>query len=147
MSEHSIHAAAGTTLRLLTAGTYCDRDILITTDAQAGSGSTQILDANASSTRTTMSITGLSAQPKAFMLLAAASFSVNSNPGYVLSVLYDGATTHGVYTVRSGYTSSYTYTSTYSTTAITWSYADGTLSFSANGANFRSGAYKFLFVL
>ncbi|MBR4888286.1 MAG: hypothetical protein IKU17_03995 [Clostridia bacterium] len=146
MSEHNIHVSAGESLRLLTAGTYCDRDILITTDASGGAAA-QVFDAAATGTRATLSVTGLPSQPKAFSLLPASDFSVNSNPGYVLSVLYDGATTHGVYTVRSGYSPSYTYTATYSTEAITWNYSDGTLLLSVSGANFRSGAYKFLFVL
>lgn len=146
MSEHNIHAAAGATLRLLTAGTYCDRDILITTDAPGGAAA-QVFDTTATGTRATLSVTGLPSQPKAFALLPSSNFSVNSNPGYVLGVLYDGETTHGLYTVRSGYSTSYTYTATYSTEAITWSYSDGTLLLSVSGANFRSGTHKLLCVL
>ena len=95
-----------------------------------------------SSNATTITFTGLSAEPKMFTLLATNSFSVNNTTKYVTSITYNGQSIAGITTTRTGsytsYAASHAYTSSY-----TWSYTNGTLtvtsSSASEGGNFRSG--------
>ena len=98
-----------------------------------------------SGTKTAISI-GLPQEPKMFSLVSTHNYSTSSAPGPVLNVVYDGTTTHGLYMVRGGYSPSYSYTATYSTSAITWSYSNGTLIISASGANFNGGTYQLTYI-
>lgn len=91
-----------------------------------------------SSNSTSISFTGVTAEPKMFSVSPTGNISLGTTR-YVTGVSYDGTTTHGTY----GYRSSSSGTSYYSASYFTWEYSDETLtiktSSSTNGGNFKSG--------
>ena len=99
-----------------------------------------------SSNSTSISFTGLKAEPKVFAICPTGNITLSSTR-YVTSVMYDGSTTHGTY----GYRQSSSATSYYSASYFTWTYSNGTLtvktSSSTNGGNFTSSAtYQLVYV-
>lgn len=99
-----------------------------------------------SSNGTSISFTGLTAQPKMFAIHPTANITLGSTR-YVTGVVYDGSTTHGTY----GYRQSSTATSYYSASYFTWTYDNGTLTVrtnsSTNGGNFSSSVtYQLVYV-
>ena len=102
--------------------------------------------AKLSSNATSISFTGLTAEPKVFAVSPTGNITLGTTR-YVTSVMYDGTTTHGTYGYRSGSSG----TSYYSASYFTWTYADGTLtiktSSSTNGGNFKSSLnYQLVYV-
>ena len=100
-----------------------------------------------SSADTTITFTGLTAQPKMFSIVPTTNITLSSTR-YVTGVTYDGTTTHGVY----GYRQSSSATSYYSSSYFTWTYSNGTLTVktnsSTNGGNFtNSVAYQLTYVV
>ena len=100
-----------------------------------------------SSASTTITFTGLTAQPKMFSIVPTTNITLSSTR-YVTGVTYDGTTTHGVY----GYRQSSSATSYYSSSYFTWTYSNGTLTVktnsSTNGGNFtNSVAYQLTYVV
>ena len=100
-----------------------------------------------SSNTTSISFTGLTAEPKMFAINPTGNITLGSTR-YVTSVIYDGSKTHGIY----GYRSSSSGTSYYSASYFTWTYSNGTLtvktSSSTNGGNFSSSAtYQLTYVV
>ena len=99
-----------------------------------------------SSNTTSISFTGLTAEPKMFAICPTGNITLGSTR-FVTGVMYDGSKTHGVY----GYKSSSTSTSYYSASYFTWTYSGGTLKVSTNsstnGGNFTSSAtYQLTYV-
>ena len=86
---------------------------------------------------TSISFTGLTAEPKMFALIPTGNITLGTTR-YVTGVMYDGSTTHGTYGYRSGSSG----TSYYSASYFTWTYSNGTLtvktSSSSNGGNFAA---------
>lgn len=112
----------------------------------AASVSVRTATTKPSSNSTTISFTGLTAQPKMFAISPTGNITLGSTR-YVTSVMYDGSTTHGTY----GYRASSSATSYYSASYFTWTYSNGTLTVrtnsSTNGGNFTSSAtYKLVYV-
>lgn len=89
-----------------------------------------------------ISFTGLSAQPKAFAVTPAGDIALSTSNRFVVNVLFDGTTTHGVYCYGSGSSWSATYTAAYSASYFTHTYSNGTLtlrtSSTTNGGYFSS---------
>ena len=99
-----------------------------------------------SSNATSISFTGLSAEPKMFSICPTGNITLGSTR-YVTGVMYDGTTTRGTY----GYRQSSSATSYYSASYFTWTYSNGTLtvttSSSTNGGNFTSSVtYQLTYV-
>ena len=99
------------------------------------------------SNSTSISFTGLTAQPKMFAICPTGNITLGSTR-YVTGVMYDGSTTHGTYGYRSGSTA----TSYYSASYFTWTYSNGTLtvrtSSSTNGGNFTSSVtYQMTYIV
>lgn len=99
-----------------------------------------------SSNTTSISFTGLTAEPKMFAICPTANITLGTTR-YVTGVMYDGSTTHGVY----GYRQSSSATSYYSESYFTWTYSGGTLKVSTNsstnGGDFTSSAtYQLTYV-
>ena len=96
------------------------------------------VSASISSNGTSISFTGLTAEPKMFSVCPTANITLGTTR-YVTGVVYDGTTTRGTYGYRSGSSA----TSYYSASYFTWTYSDGTLTIkttsSTNGGNFKSG--------
>ena len=91
----------------------------------------------------TISFTGLTEQPKMFAIIPTAQVTLSTSYRYVVNVVYDGTTTHGIY----AYGSSSTYRAYYSNAYFTTTYSDGTLSIktssTSNGGYFMNGvAYR-----
>lgn len=100
-----------------------------------------------SSNSTSISFTGLTAEPKMFAICPTGNITLGSTR-YVTGVMYDGSTTHGTY----GYRSSSSGTSYYSASYFTWTYSNGTLtvrtSSSTNGGNFTSSVtYQMTYIV
>ena len=102
-----------------------------------------------SSNATSISFTGLEAQPKAFMLIATTQITVSSTY-YVSSVMSDGTNTYGAYFRKGsgGSSSAYQYVSS---SYFSWEYSNGTLtvrtSSSTNGGYFKSSVtYRLIYV-
>ena len=98
------------------------------------------------SNSTSISFTGLTAQPKMFAICPTGNITLGSTR-YVTSVMYDGSTTHGTYGYRSGSTA-YSY---YSASYFTWTYSNGTLTVrtnsATNGGNFNNSVtYKLAYI-
>lgn len=99
-----------------------------------------------SSNSTSISFTGLSAEPKMFFIVPTGNITLASTR-YVTGVFFDGTTVHGTY----GYRASSSATSYYSATYFTKTYSGGTLkittSSATNGGNFTSSAtYKLVYM-
>lgn len=99
-----------------------------------------------SSNSTSISFTGLTAQPKMFAICPTGNITLGSTR-YVTGVVYDGSTTRGTYGYRSGSSA----TSYHSASYFTWTYSNGTLtvktSSSTNGGNFTSSVtYQLVYV-
>ena len=92
-----------------------------------------------SSNSTSISFTGLTAQPKMFAIMPMGNITLGTTR-YVTGVISDGSLTAGTYGYRSGSSA----TSYYSASYFTWTYDNGTLTVttnsSANGGNFASSA-------
>ena len=121
-------------------------------EGKAGGGSVVIeptiasVSVKPSSNSTSISFSGLSAEPKMFAITTTGNVTLGTTR-YVTSVLFDGTTVHGTY----GYKSSSAATSYYSASYFTKTYSGGTLkittSSSTNGGNFTSSAtYKLVYV-
>lgn len=100
-----------------------------------------------SAASTTITFTGLSAEPKMFSIVPTGNITLGTTR-YVTGVTYDGTITHGVY----GYRQSSSATSYYSSDYFTWTYSNGTLtvktSSSTNGCNFtNSVTYQLNYVV
>lgn len=97
-----------------------------------------------SSNVTSLSFTGLSAEPKMFSVSLEQQSSLGSTR-YIINITYDGTKTRGLW----GYSSSNTRYAYYSESYFTWTYSNGTLTVnsnsSSNGGYFRSN-YKYLLV-
>ena len=113
-----------------------------------GSSGTTIKTATTkpSSDSTSISFTGLTAEPKMFAIVPTGNITLGSTR-YVTGVMYDGSKTHGTY----GYRQSSSATSYYSNSYFTWTFSNGTLTVrtdtSTNGGNFTSSAtYQLVYV-
>lgn len=100
-----------------------------------------------SSNGTSISFTGLTAEPKMFAICPTGNITLGSTR-YVTGVMCDGTTTHGTY----GYRSSSSGTSYYSSSYFSRTYNNGTLTVkttsSTNGGNFSSSAtYLLVYVV
>ena len=117
-------------------------------DKAAGGGSSSggnsgatinVVQAKPSSNSTSLSFTGLTAQPKMFAIMPMGNLTLGTTR-YVTGVVCDGSLTAGTYGYRSGSSA----TSYYSNSYFTWTYSNGTLtvntSSSTNGGNFSSSA-------
>ena len=99
-----------------------------------------------SSNSTSISFTGLTAEPKMFAISPTGNITLGTTR-YVTGVAYDGTTTRGTYGYRSGSSA----TSYHSASYFTWTYSNGTLtvrtSSSTNGGNFKSSTtYQLVYV-
>ena len=102
-----------------------------------------------SSNATSIAFTGLSAQPKAFMLIATTQITVSSTY-YVSSVMSDGTNTYGAYVRKGsgGSSSAYQYVSS---SYFSWTYSNGTLTVktqsSTYGGYFKSSVtYRLIYI-
>ena len=98
------------------------------------------------SNSTSISFTGLSAEPKMFFIAPTGNITLGSTR-YVTGVFFDGTTLCGTYGYRSGSSA----TSYYSASYFTKTYSGGTLtiktSSATNGGNFTpSATYKLVYV-
>ena len=105
------------------------------------------VDVKPSSNGTSISFTGLTAEPKMFAIVPTGNITLGTTR-YVTGVFFDGTTMYGTY----GYKSSSTATSYYSASYFTKTYSGGTLKIttfsSTNGGNFTSGAtYRLIYVV
>ena len=93
--------------------------------------------AKLTSNGTSISFTGLTAEPKMFAITPTGNITLGTTR-YVTSAMYDGTTTHGTY----GYRATSSGTSYYSSSYFTWTYDNGTLtiktSSTTNGGYFSS---------
>ncbi len=100
------------------------------------------------SNTTSISFSGLAAQPKAFMLIATTQITLSSTY-YVTAVTSDGSNTYGTYARKgSGNSSSYNYVSS---SYFNWSFSNGVLTVStqssSRGGNFKSNVtYRLIYV-
>lgn len=100
------------------------------------------------SNATSIAFTGLSAQPKAFMLIATTQITVSSTY-YVSSVMSNGTDTYGAYVRKgSGSSSAYQYVSS---SYFSWTYSNGTLTVktqsSTYGGYFKSSVtYRLIYI-
>lgn len=121
-----------------------DLETLIKTIPSGGGGGVKISSAEVTPSANSLTITfeGLTEEPKMFVVQAAANITLASTR-FITSVVYDGEKTYGACGYTSGSFMSSSGTSAYSETAYTWTYADGTLTITANsassGGNFKSG--------
>lgn len=104
--------------------------------------------ATVSSRNQTISFTGLTEEPKMFAIIPTAQVTLSTSQRYVVNIVYDGTTTHGIY----AYGSSSTYRAYYSNAYFTTTYSDGTLSVktssTSNGGYFMNGvAYKLVAIM
>lgn len=110
----------------------------VTGTASGGGCTVKNTTAKTSTNATSISFSGLSAQPKSFSVMLDQQCQIGSTR-YVVAVNYDGSTTYGTWCYYSSSTR-YIY---YSTSYFTWSYNSGSLtvtaSSSTNGGYFRSG--------
>lgn len=115
--------------------------------AGGGSGATiKTVSVKPSSNSTSISFTGLTAEPKMFAIIPTGNITLDTTR-YVTGVMYDGSETHGTY----GYRSSSSGTSYYSASYFTWTYSNGTLtvktSSTTNGGRFSSSVtYMLVYV-
>ena len=90
----------------------------------------------------TITFEGLPEDPKLFVVQAAANITLGSTR-FITGIVYDGEKTCGACGYTSGSFMSSSGTVAYSETAYTWTYADGTLTITADsassGGNFKSG--------
>lgn len=101
------------------------------------------------SNSTSISFTGLTAQPRMFAICPTGDITLGTTR-FVTGVMYDGSTTHGTCGYRSntsGASSSY-----YSNSYFTWTYSNGTLtvrtSSATNGGNFTSSVtYQLTYIV
>lgn len=105
--------------------------------SSGGSGAAIKTATENQSNGTSISFTGLTAEPKMFAVIPTGDIKLGSTR-YVTGVMYDGSETHGTYGYRSGSSG----TSYYSSSYFTWTYSNGTLSVdtlsSINGGNFSA---------
>ena len=109
-------------------------------------GGEEIKISSAESTPSANSLTitfeGLPEEPKMFAVQAAANITLGSTR-FITGIVYDGEKTCGECGYTSGSFMSSSGTVAYSETAYTWTYADGTLTITADsassGGNFKSG--------
>ena len=99
-----------------------------------------------SSNSTSISFTGLPAEPKMFVIIPTANITLGATR-YITNVIYDGSTTNGSAGYRSG-SSAFNY---YYDSAYSWTYENGTLtveaSSSTNGGSFSSSVtYRLMYV-
>ena len=111
---------------------------LVTGTAEAGASigvTTKSLTSNA----TSISFTGLPAQPKAFMLIATSQITL-ATTYYVTAVSFGGATTWGNYVRKGsgGGSSAYNYVSS---SYFSWTYEDGTLTIRTQSSTY-GGYFK-----
>lgn len=105
------------------------------------------LTATPSSNSTSISFTGLKAEPKAFMVMLQTQLT-NTSTRYVTGVMSDGTNTSGTYAYQQNTrTSGYTYVSS---SYFSYTYSNGTLTVktnsSSNGGYFKSGSsYKLIY--
>lgn len=102
-----------------------------------------------SSNATSISFSGLAAQPKAFMLIATTQITLSSTY-YVTAVTSDGTNTYGTY-VRKGSGSSSSAYNYVSSSYFSWTYSNGTLTVksqsSNSGGNFKSSVtYRLIYI-
>lgn len=88
---------------------------------------------------TTLQFTGLSGQPTSFSIVSDDDIATNSTP-QVAAVSYDGTTCHGQ-TITNTNNAQVSYTST----ALTQSYSNGTLTITASGAEFPNVLYNLIY--
>lgn len=112
----------------------------VTVNVPTGSSGAAVRTATATpaSNVTSLSFTGLTAQPKMFSVAPTGNIAFNTTNRFVVNVIFDGTNTHGIYAVGSGSWNA-TYTGTYSDTYFTWTYSNGTLTITANSAT--NGGY------
>lgn len=121
-----------------------DLETLIKTIPSGGGGGVKISSAEVTPSANSLTITfeGLPEEPKIFVVQAAANITLGSTR-FITGIVYDGEKTCGACGYTSGSFMSSSGTSAYSETAYTWTYADGTLTITANsansGGNFKSG--------
>ena len=118
------------------------------TDSSGGSGVTiKTATAKLSSYGRMISFTGVTAEPKMFVIMPTSSITLGSTR-YVTGVMYDGSNTHGTYGDRSGAAA----TSYYGMDNYAWTYNNETLTVnsasSTNGGNFSSSVtYMMVYVV
>lgn len=126
---------------------YLLSSVVVEIPSSGGGATIATTTTKPSSNSTSISFTGLTAEPKMFAINPTGNITLGSTR-YVTSVIYDGTKTHGIY----GYRQSTTATSYYSASYFTWTYSNGTLtvktSSSTNGGNFSSSAtYQLTYVV
>lgn len=108
--------------------------------AVMGGGGAEVKTATARPTAnsTTITFTGLTGMPKMFSICPTGNVTFNTSNRFIVNVMYDGATTRGIYAAGSGSWNA-TYTGTHSATYYTWTYNNGTLTITASSAT--NGGY------
>lgn len=119
-----------------------ENGLRITGTATSGGASVKTATAKPSTNSTSISFTGLTAQPKMFAVCPTGNITFNTQNRFIVNVMYDGTTTRGIYAFGSGSWNA-TYTGTHSATYFSWTYNNGTLTITAssntNGGYFASG--------
>lgn len=132
--------AVGQTEALVASEAAVISEIITTLSSKANpSANVFTTTAKLTSNNQQISFTGLTGQPKAFAVTPIGNVTLNANNRLVMSVSFDGTTTHGIYIVSSGSSYNRTYTATYSSSYFTVTYSNGTLSITTSSTT--NGGY------